>query len=1049
MASQGPLYPATISNVSSGSEVNEAWVNPTNIGADDGSNASVTAATFDTTDITHRLWGRAFGFSVPTDATIDGITVEVERHCAAGSAVDFRVQLTNAVGSGLGTSKADTVTAWPGSATVKTYGGATDLWGATPTPADINSGGFGLMMSAQATGNNTDVHIDFVRITVHYTEAAGTDRKAQVTWAEMEVPTAPRKAQVTWAEMEVPNAPRRAQVSWAEMEVPTAPRRAVISWAEMEVPDAPPGPRRAQVTWAEMEVPSAPRRALISWAEMEVPATPRRAQVTWAELEVPTAPRRAQVSWAEMEAPTAPRRAIVSWAEMEVPNEPGASDRRAIITWAEMEVPGGNIYYVKNGGSDAADGLSDDTAWATISKVNATATTGDTVRFKRGGVYRTTTITPAASGITYEDYGSGAKPRIVASELASGWTLSSGNQWYFSLATDPNVIWIDGVRGTEAASLVAMDAAGEWFFDSGASRLYVYSTTDPDSAFTSPGVEYAVRDSAITTNSKANTQCRRLEFGQGRGGVSQSGTVYNTFNSTGSEFLDCDVKGAYAHGVITNGATSTGFRWEGTTRADSIIEDCGDCGITNNHNNTTIARIGTCTLRRNGWRVSSGSGIIARLIAGQIDDIESYENGTGSSGTGTRHGIYIANGNSPASPADVLVFNIWSHGQPNGSGFTVKSSCTISDVLSEGNSHDGFTTGENNTACEIIVDEARFINNATYGIRQNIVPSAALTLRFYHTTAAGNGNRQIQIDDDLTEIDVRNCIFDPPSTDTATIPVDLATQTGTVVWDYNLTHRPSGSSSSGYRYGGVSKDFTAWQALGFDAHGLFGVGATNDPAFTDLAGGDVTLQTTSPAIDVGVAISGINDGYEGSAPDLGAFETSATTSRRAIVAWAELEVPNAPRRAIVAWAELEVPNAPRRAVVAWAELEVPTAPRRAIVAWAELEVPDAPVDDNRRAIITWAELEVPRRRGRGGFKRILYDPAGAQEEIDEVVKWSPDDAVLEASPLPEPGPLPEPRNTESTTPVRLPKKRQIEATIEIVDDEDEIDFILNIVLDLD
>ncbi len=88
----------------------------------------------------------------------------------------------------------------------------------------------------------------------------------------------------------------------------------------------------------------------------------------------------------------------------------------------------------------------------------------------------------------------------------------------------------------------------------------------------------------------------------------------------------------------------------------------------------------------------------------------------------------------------------------------------------------------------------------------------------------------------------------------------------------------------------------------------------------------------------------------------------------------------------------------------------------------------------------------PARRG-GGFRRILYDPAGAQREIDARPDWSPDDLPLEAKPLPGLEPLPE-RRTAPSPEIRLPK-RTAEATVVIVDDDDEIDFILNIVLDLD
>lgn len=165
--------------------------------------------------------------------------------------------------------------------------------------------------------------------------AASTDRKAQVSWAELEIPIAPRKARVSWAELEIPNAARAARVSWAELEIPTAPRKAMVSWAELEVPTAP---RRARVSWAELEVPSGPRKARVSWAELEIPdVPPRKARVSWAEFEVPTAPRKARVSWAELEVPNAPRKARVSWAELEIPDVP---PRKALVSWAELEIPG-------------------------------------------------------------------------------------------------------------------------------------------------------------------------------------------------------------------------------------------------------------------------------------------------------------------------------------------------------------------------------------------------------------------------------------------------------------------------------------------------------------------------------------------------------------------------------------------------------------------------------------------------------------------------------------------------------------------------------------
>jgi hypothetical protein len=56
-------------------------------------------------------------------------------------------------------------------------------------------------------------------------------------------------------------------------------------------------------------------------------------------------------------------------------------------------------------------------------------------------------------------------------------------------------------------------------------------------------------------------------------------------------------------------------------------------------------------------------------------------------------------------------------------------------------------------------------------------------------------------------------------------------------------------------------------ATGQELHGL-----NVAPGFADAAGGDYSLDADSGLIDAGLIIPGINDGYEGAAPDIGAFE---------------------------------------------------------------------------------------------------------------------------------------------------------------------------------
>lgn len=83
-------------------------------------------------------------------------------------------------------------------------------------------------------------------------------------------------------------------------------------------------------------------------------------------------------------------------------------------------------YYVNaKGGDDRFNGTSTLFPFKTIAKVNTVAKSGDIVNFSRGGVWGEKLI--AASGVTYQDYATGAKPIISGSRALGGlaWSLES------------------------------------------------------------------------------------------------------------------------------------------------------------------------------------------------------------------------------------------------------------------------------------------------------------------------------------------------------------------------------------------------------------------------------------------------------------------------------------------------------------------------------------------------------------------------------------------------------------------------------------------------
>lgn len=110
--------------------------------------------------------------------------------------------------------------------------------------------------------------------------------------------------------------------------------------------------------------------------------------------------------------------------------------KQAILMNADELICEGTAYYVSNDGSDENNGLSPQTAWATLQKVNsARFSRGDGVYFERGGTWRGQLW--AQEGVIYSAYGEGAKPNIFASPEngadASKWSLLDGtdNIWVY------------------------------------------------------------------------------------------------------------------------------------------------------------------------------------------------------------------------------------------------------------------------------------------------------------------------------------------------------------------------------------------------------------------------------------------------------------------------------------------------------------------------------------------------------------------------------------------------------------------------------------------
>ena len=113
--------------------------------------------------------------------------------------------------------------------------------------------------------------------------------------------------------------------------------------------------------------------------------------------------------------------------------------RKEILDLKDSKPKVNKTYYVSYKGNDNNDGLTPETAWATVQWVNYLVEPFSAVLFERGGVYRG--VVNVKSNVFYGAYGEGPKPCIYGSPKnyadESLWTKYSENVWQIEL--DENI----------------------------------------------------------------------------------------------------------------------------------------------------------------------------------------------------------------------------------------------------------------------------------------------------------------------------------------------------------------------------------------------------------------------------------------------------------------------------------------------------------------------------------------------------------------------------------------------------------------------------------
>jgi hypothetical protein len=158
------LYPGTVSDDDRTGTI--SWSNTSNATT---SNNSYATATFSGAATSHYLKFNNFGFNIPSDATITGVTLKKEGYYS-GSPVGSSNARLNIGDSPSGDTKTTNFTS---SDSVITEGGSSDLWGNSLTPTIVNSSDFGAFLWTELSSGSGVIYIDCINIQVSFTRLLG------------------------------------------------------------------------------------------------------------------------------------------------------------------------------------------------------------------------------------------------------------------------------------------------------------------------------------------------------------------------------------------------------------------------------------------------------------------------------------------------------------------------------------------------------------------------------------------------------------------------------------------------------------------------------------------------------------------------------------------------------------------------------------------------------------------------------------------------------------------------------------------------------------
>jgi hypothetical protein len=457
----------------------------------------------------------------------------------------------------------------------------------------------------------------------------------------------------------------------------------------------------------------------------------------------------------------------------------------------------GTVRYVSNSGNDSHDGLTPQTAWKTVAKVNATTLTAGTyVLFQRGGTWREA-LTIAQNGtstapITYGAYGVGLFPIISGADVITGFTSVSGT-WDATVTTQPNIVLINGARANLKTSKAACTSVGDWFWT--ANTLTVNYPSDPSGL-----VESASRSQCVSGTGNYIT-LKNLIFTS-----NQTFTVYFTGNNkTINRCIFNKIGGRDQNGI---GILASGSN---NSITENIFIDIQRTGIANDGNPNSSATIAYNTFvncwNQKEYNLGGNGGGIA---CSSTDSWQVYNNYVS--------GCYIGIDLTSAKNA-VIHHNIVANSRVND-----------------------------------IAHQTAAVGFQCYVYNNTVIHNPSGT-DSGHGIVTQNSGGYITIKNNLVYI-----TFTGTNTNVQGICVASSAYQSVDI-DYNLVYKIPGSTADLYKGDAIYSTLSTWQAfLSTTSFSGKEVHAKNaDPLFRDYTNKDYSLLPSSPAISAGVNV-GLSNG---------------------------------------------------------------------------------------------------------------------------------------------------------------------------------------------